>query len=110
VVKHATAKRRKKPQDRREFRICDPQRDAPLSAPGSGVVGANVSAAQRNAAPEIPFAPGDAVEVIQGASKGLRGRVIGPARSMYLGVADVAIRTETGREAWIRPDYLRRLT
>ena len=58
---------------------------------------------------EIPFSKDEAVEVTQGASKGIRGRVIGPARSMYLGVADVAIRTETGREAWIRPDFLRRL-
>jgi transcription elongation factor len=69
-------------------------------------MGRIVSAAQHNAGAEIPFAPGDAVEVTQGAAKGLRGRVIGPARSMYLGVADVVVMLETGREAWMRPDYL----
>jgi hypothetical protein len=57
----------------------------------------------------IPFAPGDVVEITDGMSKGLRGTVLGPARSMYLGVADVALRMEFGREAWIRPDWLRRL-
>jgi hypothetical protein len=68
---------------------------------------ARMSAQSSSAAsPEIPFAPGDAVEVTQGAAKGLRGRVIGPARSMYLGVADVVVMLETGREAWMRPDYL----
>jgi transcription elongation factor len=56
---------------------------------------------------EIPFAPGDVVEITDGMSKGLRGTVLGPARSMYLGVADVALRMEFGREAWIRPDWLR---
>jgi transcription antitermination factor NusG len=66
------------------------------------------SVAQAQAA-EIPFAPGDVVEITDGMSKGLRGTVLGPARSMYLGVADVALRMEFGREAWIRPDWLRRL-
>lgn len=66
-----------------------------------------MSARSSEPSPEIPFAPGDLVEITQGSSKGVRGRVIGPARSMYLGVSDVAIMLETGREAWMRPDFVR---
>jgi hypothetical protein len=55
------------------------------------------------------FPPGCVVELTEGMSKGLRGVVLGEARSMYLGVPDVAVELETGFVRPIRPDYLRRL-
>jgi hypothetical protein len=58
---------------------------------------------------EIPFAVDSVVEITSGMSKGQRGVVLGPARSMYRGVPDVRVRKENGDESWIRPDYLRSL-
>jgi hypothetical protein len=55
------------------------------------------------------FARDAVVEITAGMSKGLRGVVLGPARSMYLGVPDVEVRMEDSSVRWIRPDYLRRI-
>ena len=55
------------------------------------------------------FPPGCVVQLTSGMSKGLRGIVLGEARSMYLGVPDVAVELETGMVRPIRPDYLRRI-
>lgn len=54
-----------------------------------------------------PLPAGAVVEITAGMSKGLRGVVLGPARSMYLGVADVEVRMEDGTVRWLRPDYLK---
>lgn len=56
------------------------------------------------------FAPGDPVEIVRGDAKGQRGRVEGFApTSMIPGVRDLVVKLETGREQWIRHDYLRLL-
>lgn len=56
------------------------------------------------------FAPGDPVEIVEGDAKGLRGRVEGFApTSMIPGERDLKVKLETGRERWIRHDYLRLL-
>lgn len=46
------------------------------------------------------------VEVTQGPRKAQRGVVVGEARSMYLGVADIDVRFEDGHIRSMRPDYL----
>lgn len=56
------------------------------------------------------FAPGDPVEIVRGDAKGQRGRVEGFApTSMIPGVRDLKVKLETGREQWVRPDFLRLL-
>lgn len=57
----------------------------------------------------IPFARDAVVEITQGMSRGQRGVVVGPARSMYLGTPDVELRMEDGGVRWLRPDFLRQL-
>jgi hypothetical protein len=56
------------------------------------------------------FAPDDPVEIVRGDAKGQRGRVEGFApTSMIPGVRDLAVKPETGRTIWIRPDFVREL-
>lgn len=56
------------------------------------------------------FAPDDAIEIVRGEAKGQRGRVEGFApTSMIPGVRDLAVKLETGRTIWIRPDFVREL-
>lgn len=60
--------------------------------------------------PGPTFAKDDAIEIVRGDAKGSRGRVEGFApTSMVPGVRDLAVKLETGRTIWIRPDFVREL-
>lgn len=56
------------------------------------------------------FPSGCVVEITAGMSKGIRGVVVGDAKSSFDGrTPDLEVKTEDGRVRTIRHDYLRRL-
>lgn len=98
----------------RDLRIKRPESDLPLQLANSSAenIGVSIREPTVNVSlenREISFPVGAVVEITSGMAKGQRAVVLGEARSMYLGVPDVAVRLEFGREAWIRPDYLKEI-